>query len=108
MKAQGQLSPSNPGENEVYAFDFVNDLLPGEALSGITTWSIAVVSGVDADPTSHLSGAPLVSGTESSQRIAGLLGSVVYVIAATVQTTFGNTLELWAFLPCYPLGVPRT
>lgn len=106
MKAQGQFSAANPGENEVYAFDFTNDLQPEEALSGITSWTIGTVSGSDPNANTRLSGAPDITDNLSNQRITGLLPNVVYVVAASVQTTFGNTLELWAFLPCYALGIP--
>lgn len=83
------------GENEVYTLDFANDLGDGETLS-TTTWTIAVVTGTDASPSSHLSGSPVIDGTASSQRITGLLGGVLYRVQAIVTTSASNTLSLYS------------
>ena len=91
--------PSDVGENEVYTFDFENDLADGETIA-TATWicSVADDSEVeDADAQSHVSVVdPLNTDTKTSQRIAGLVDGVKYVLQAIVTTSDGNTKSLWS------------
>lgn len=105
MRAIGQFTPANAGESEVYGFDFAKDLPEGDSISTVT-FGIAVVSGTDPDPASHLTGQPSVSGTQTLQRVQDLIAGVIYTLEATVVTTMGNTLVLWAPIICQPFS-PR-
>ncbi len=98
--------PPNPAESELYSFDFVNDLTPGDSIvaSPAPVWACAVVAGTDPDPASRLVGDPTTFGTTTTQRGAGFLPGVRYVLSATVKTAMGNTLVLWAYLYCEPVG----
>lgn len=105
-EAVGQFSEQNPGESEVFSLDFVYDLAPGDAIDPNTppVWTVGVAKGSDPDPQSHLTGDPQIQGTKALTRIQGLLVDVTYTLTARVVTLAGDTLELWAFLPCVPVG----
>ncbi len=97
------FDPANSTENEVYSLDFVNELASGEALLSITSIGFTVFQGTDADPTSHLSGTPSISGTIVSQRISGLTSGVTYTLSMTVLTTQTNTITLFSRVACRPV-----
>ena len=99
MRLTRDFDPINPGESEVFTFDFVNDL---PASDTIASASVTLAASVGSDPqaSSRLVNAAQTSGTQVLQRIGGCLGGVVYLVSATVLTTQGNTLTLWAHLPC--------
>lgn len=104
MYAGTDFSVSDQDENEIYSFDFVNDLSTGELLVGSPppVWTIAVVSGTDAAANSRLSGSPsVVNGpggvlTATSQRIVGLVPGVRYLLRANVNTSQGNAKTLYS------------
>lgn len=93
------FSPTDPGEIEAYSFDFARLLGTGETISS-SAWSIVVVSGVDASPSSRLIGSAHVTGSVASQLIGNCLGGVTYLVTATVTTSTGQTLALWSHLAC--------
>jgi hypothetical protein len=57
------FDPANPTESEVFSLDFVNTLQLGETINSVTSIDLTVFQGVDANPNSHLTGNPIVSGT---------------------------------------------
>jgi hypothetical protein len=68
-------------------------------------WHIAVVSGVDPQPTIHLEGPSFIAEpygsnrkTATIQRIGGLFPGVTYRVRAEVVTTLGNTRSLWSHI----------
>ena len=69
------FDPTDPGENEIFSFDFVNDLDSNESLQS-ATWTCAAVTGSDPAAASRISGSASAAGTQTSQRIAGLLPGV--------------------------------
>jgi hypothetical protein len=96
-------------ESITLGLDFVNDLDDGEFLTS-STWFLTVIQGVDATPSSHLSGtASLVTPagttriTATQQRITGLLANVTYTAEAVVITSLGNTKSLWAHVRGEPI-----
>lgn len=91
---------TNPTESQVYSYDFVNDLASGETLTGLPTFTLTVFQGVDATPSSRLSGSAGINGSICSQRVAGLLGNVTYTLTCTVSTSLSNTLTLFSHIPC--------
>ena len=99
----GRFSTLDTSESKVRSFDFTNMLTqPGEAILGAATWSIAVLDGMDAAPNSRLLGSSSTSGNITSQQIGGMLPNVEYMLTATVKTTAGETLTLFAEQYCVP------
>jgi hypothetical protein len=96
-QAIGQFSIANQPESDLFTFDFVNDLPADDAVTA-ATWACTVASGVDADAADRLVGSPTLFNTRVSQRGAGFLPGVQYVMACTATTRQGNTLVLWAYL----------
>lgn len=95
--------PSDFGESEVYTFDFAKDLADGETIETAEfVCSVAGDSvGDDASPQSHVSPVDaIISGTKTSQRIAGLLSGVKYVLQAIITTSDDNTKSLWSHVTC--------
>lgn len=90
---------ADSGESEVYTLDFVNDLAASDSLATVT-WSLSVNQGTDPSPNSHLSGSAVIAGTQTLQRISGLLPGVNYKVEAVVTTTLGNTVSLWSHVRC--------
>jgi hypothetical protein len=85
------------------------DLAEDETLVS-AIWTILVRRGVDADPATHLVGAPALvtpAGTTvqsaTTQRIAGLLPDVVYTVRAVATTNTGNMLSLWTHIAGEPV-----
>lgn len=105
MLSQGQFSPANTGEKDVFGFDFVNDLA-GDTISSLQTLQFTVQTGSDAAVASRLIGAAQVSGTKVLQTIANLQPGVVYKLAIWINTGNGRILDLWNYLPCQPIGLP--
>ena len=94
--------PANPDESEVYGLDFTNYLARGETILTATS-DLTVFEGTDADPTSHLSGSPSVSGATVSQRLLTLTSGVTYTLSFTAVTTMSNTLTLFSRVACLPV-----
>lgn len=81
----------------MYAFNFVNDLASGDTLAS-AVWTCTVSQGTDPNPSARLVGAPALSGTTTTtQRVAGGVAGVSYILTATATTTLGNVLVLWSF-----------
>ena len=93
------FDPGDVGENDVYTFDFVNNLNVGETLSS-ATWTCAAVTGADAAASTRLYGSASCSGTQTSQRVYSLLPGVRYRLQALATTSLGNTKSLWAHVTC--------
>jgi hypothetical protein len=102
------FDPTNPTESEVYSMDFGNTLQTGESIN-VASITMAVFQGVDSNPSSHLSGSPVISpsGTVVSQRIGGsaapdgnLLAGVTYTISYTVTTNLTDAITLYSRIPC--------
>lgn len=104
MYAGRDFSPQEFSESEVFGFDFINDLDPGEELLS-SVWTLRVAAGSDPQVLKHLQGPPLVvvpfGGTLKTgtiQRIGGLKPGVTYAAHALVITTLGNSRNLWAHI----------
>jgi hypothetical protein len=104
------FTPAQAGETDLFGIDFIEDLSifgGGEQLLS-AVFTIGVVSGVDATPSTHLAAAPYVAinpntmtglATLAVQKLSGLLAGVEYWLEAAAVTTQGRTLELWARIP---------
>lgn len=108
MKLLGTYDPINPGESEVFGIDFAKAALsPGDTITSVA-WTLSVAPGANmgADPgaQAHIIGPPTQAGLISSQRIAGTLPYVVYIVVATALTAMGDTKKLWGYLLSFPPG----
>jgi hypothetical protein len=85
------------GTSENRTFDFTSQLATGETIS---TQSVAcsVFTGVDASPSSMISGAASHSGAIVTQLIIGGVAGVIYELVCTVTTSLGQTLKLTGYL----------
>jgi len=101
-QASTDFTPVDPAPYFVGArgFDFTTQLAVGETITGPPSVTISVKSGTDPSPSSHLIGAPSLSGNVVSQVIGTLVGGVTYLLIATVSTNMGGTRTITAHLPC--------
>ncbi len=96
-----ELSAKVASESGKRTVDFSDSLLPGVTLSAPAV-TAAVYSGVDASPSSILSGAATVSGSVVTQKFtAGVVG-VLYETTWTVTTSDGQTLVKVGLLAVTP------
>lgn len=96
-KAIGCFSAADQSEVDLYTLDFVNDLIPGDAID-TAAWACTVAVGTDPDASSYLLGTPTIFGTKVTQKAGGFLPGIKYVMTATVATRQGLSLVLWAYL----------
>lgn len=95
---QYSFSPKDPGETEVFTFDFVN-WLNGDSITGTPTMTCAVKTGTDPDAADMISGGAIIQGTKISQLIRDGLDGNEYEITCTFSTDGGQTLKGAALLP---------
>jgi hypothetical protein len=101
------FDPIEPGETDVFSFDFTFELSDGETITG-TSWTCALSKGSDALPASRLSGAaqvtnPVINGSErtcSSQLVSDMQNENTYLLEATVETSTGRVLKRCAYVRC--------
>ena len=93
--------PKKVGETVTIPFDFISDLSTTETL---TTASVAasVYSGVDASPSSIVSGLATISGTKVLQTITGGTEGVIYGLLCTVDTDDSQTLNMSTYCAVEP------
>jgi len=78
---------ASPGESEVYAHDYVNDLLSGETISSVLLVTLSAVYGTDSSASSRLDGASQIGGSQVKQRITNLQAGVTYEFLTKISTT---------------------
>lgn len=100
-----EFPPKLTGVTDLYVFDFISALAPGETISSQVT-TCAVYSGVDASPSSMISGAATASSTKVTQKITGGVAGVIYTLLCTITTSLGRTLQLSAYLAIPTQSVP--
>ena len=98
-------SPKQVGATKAYVFDFISDLAVGETISGATV-TAAVWSGTDASPSSIISGAASISGTQVTQKLTAGLAGNIYAATCTATTSASQTLVRSAYLVVGPSVVP--
>lgn len=90
----------DPGETDIFAFDFANEnLAVGETLS-TAAFTCEVVEGTDSAPQSRVIGSATISGTKASQKVGTALAGVIYRLTATVTTSASRTLKLYSHFAC--------
>ena len=84
-----------------YQFDFTSRLSVGETITTQTV-TASVYSGVDASPSSIVSGSATQSGAVVTQLITGGVGGVVYELKCAITTSLGQTPILSSYLVVIP------
>lgn len=101
MPYAGQdFTDTTPAEIRNYGLNFAKLLLPGETLLGTPAISLSVVSGVDPNVSSRLSGTPSILGTVVFQQLKTLQPFCTYLLSASVQNSKGETLQMWSHVTC--------
>jgi hypothetical protein len=91
------FSPKDPGDTETFTFGFDANLGPGETIL-TSTWTITLAEGVDADPSTMLSGGYTIFGPKVSHFVQGGIDGSIYLLKCTVNTSAGQTLSLAGYL----------
>jgi hypothetical protein len=95
-----QFSYKLTTESELFTFDFNPVLATGETLSTATCTAI-VKQGIDPTPSAILSGTPVISLGQATQRVIGGVDQVVYRLVMTVTTSNANTYTCVGDIPVY-------
>jgi hypothetical protein len=82
-------------------FNFLSMLAVGETIS-TAVFTASVYSGVDASPSSVISGSATVATPTPTQKVTGGVAGVIYEILCTVTTNGGQTLLLAGYLAITP------
>jgi hypothetical protein len=89
------------GETIFLLFDYTSQLAVGETISSAVV-TASVYSGIDASPSSIISGSASISGPVVSQKItAGVLG-VIYELLCAATTSTGEVIDLCGALAIIP------
>lgn len=90
-------------ETRLLTFTFGGELAVGETISSAAV-TAAVYSGTDATPSSVISGAASISGTNVTQLISGPGGEVgvTYALTCLAVTSLGQTVALMGYLVIKP------
>ena len=89
------------GETVIVPFDFRSRLTRAETISTQVVTAV-VYTGVDATPSSLISGAATASGTIVSQTVTAGVAGVTYTLLCTITTSLSQTLQLTAFFTVMP------
>jgi len=84
-KQPGEAFPVTVG------FGFESDLEAGETIDTVDAVAVVVHRGSDPSPTSILSGAAAIDGTDIVQRVTGGVDGTDYQMTFTIHTSMGNT-----------------
>lgn len=98
------LAPKTTSEGVNVPFDFISRLGSSETISTQVV-TCTVWSGVDASPSSMISGSASHSGSVVTQLVIGGVAGVTYYLLCTITTSLGQTLSLAAFLTVLPTPV---
>jgi len=95
-----QFSYKLTTESELFSFDFNPVLGTGETLLTATCTAVTQ-QGTDTNPSSVLSGTPVISLGKATQRVIGGLDENTYRLIMTVTTSSGNTFTATGDIPVY-------
>jgi hypothetical protein len=87
-------------ENELFTFNYSQVLQPAESITSAVC-NVFVIDGVDPNPSAILSGTPVISNANVSQRILGGLAEVTYRLEMVATTNYGNVYSAIGDLPVY-------
>ena len=104
MNYRSVINVKTSAATEDAVFDFANQYIAGETVSSGSVTAV-VYSGVDATPSAVLSGAGVASGTKFTQKVAGGVEGVAYLLTCTTTSSTGKVRSLEGFLVIVPPGV---
>ncbi len=106
MYAGRNFDPVDPGESEIYTFDFVKDMQAADAITDAEWFcEVAEISeNDDEDAATYVTGSATYGTTKTSQRFEGFKAGVTYALQAKVTTQNGDTVSLWAHVECREPG----
>jgi len=93
--------PKKAGETVTIPFDFLSDLAPTETIATATV-TASVYSGVDATPSSIISGSDVISGSEVLQKVTGGVVGVIYGLLCQATTSTGQSLAMSMYIAIEP------
>lgn len=100
MSTPGFLLPSKVVmETKTYDFPFT---LPVGATITSQACSVETYSGIDASPSSLISGSCTASGSTVSQKLTAGTAGVTYLVTATATLSDGQVLQLAGLLAVVP------
>lgn len=99
MQARPDYDEFNPTDIEPVGMDFINDLAPGEVITGANV-TLLVLRGTDPDPQAHLTGPVAIIGTQVSQMLGNLIGGVKYRLIFVAMTATKPGVTLYADVFC--------
>jgi hypothetical protein len=108
MPRGNDFSVIDPSETINGTWDFGPWLAAGVILTGIVATTCVPISGTDAGASARLIGPASIVASPSTgalsaavrQRWGTMLASVIYIMTATVTTSDGQTLTLYAHEHC--------
>ena len=95
------LRSKSTSETRIETFDFTSLLTAAETISTAGVTAI-VYSGLDTAASSLISGTATISGKTVTQKVAGGVLGVTYVLKCSITTSLGQTLALSGFLAVVP------
>ncbi len=106
MYAGRDFDPADPGEDEVYSFDFAKDMQKLDVIVAAEWFcEVAEISEEDdEDAATYITGDATFGGTKTTQRVSGFKAGVTYALQAKVETQQGDTVSLWAHVECREPG----
>lgn len=79
-----------PTESRVYTMDFSPNMVTGETISSVTSFTVS--------PSGLTSNTATPNGQEVNFRLSGGTANTQYKITCVVATSLGNTLEMEGYL----------
>lgn len=98
------FDPKRQSDTVILPFDFSPYLGVGETISSPVI-TASVWSGVDASPSSILSGSTTTSGSIVTTRVLAGVTGVIYVVKCTVNTSLSQVRSLVGLLAVIPDGI---
>lgn len=83
------IGPIDVAETKIIEFPFADEVGEGETIISAVV-NITVKEGVDATPTSRLTGTPLITGTSVYERISTVQDGATYHLRAIATTDAGT------------------
>lgn len=93
-----RLFPKDVGENDVLSFDYTESLVDDETVDSAVI-TVSTLSGVDASPSSMLSGSPQATSPFVLQAITDGVRNVEYLFYCKATTSSGRVLVAAGVLP---------
>lgn len=108
MYIGNDLPDMTTNDIRMLAFDFVNDLAPGEIIQSAQAFcevpqELNVGAPTDGSPSSHITHGPDIIGTAVATQLTGLITGIVYRLRIVATTDQTNHPELYSHIKCVPV-----